>query len=108
MQRTLQSLEFAIPSQTHESYFSKLSGMGGVVEEFLEGAQKASPSAQLRNSPDGRVLLISTHDQRNLTTTRFLADDAKKSEMCAQMCAQNGVPARRAVTLPQSARAAGS
>ena len=63
VQRTLQSLEFAIPSETHESYFSKFSGMGGIVEEFIEGAQKASPSAQLRTSPDGRVLLISTHDQ---------------------------------------------
>lgn len=63
MQRALQSLEFAIPSETHESYFSKFSGMGGIVEEFIEGAQKASPSVQLRTSPDGRVLLISTHDQ---------------------------------------------
>ena len=60
---TLQSLEFAVPTETHESYFEKLSAMGGVVEEFLDGSQKASPSAQLRTSPDGNVLLISTHDQ---------------------------------------------
>ena len=37
--------------------------MGGIVEEFIEGKHKASPSAQLRTSPDGGVLLISTHDQ---------------------------------------------
>ena len=63
VQRTLQSLAFAVPSETHGSYFAKFSGMGGVVEELLEGKQKASPSAQLRTSPDGSVLLISTHDQ---------------------------------------------
>ena len=59
----LQSLEFAVPTETLESYFAKLSAMGGVVEEFLEGPHKASPSAQLRTSPHGEVLLISTHDQ---------------------------------------------
>lgn len=63
MQRSLQSLEFAIPTETHESYCAKFSAMGGVVEEFLEGKQKASPSAQLRTGPDGSVDLISTHDQ---------------------------------------------
>jgi hypothetical protein len=63
MQRALQCLEFAVPTETPERYFSKLSAMGGVVEEFLVGRYKASPSAQLRTSPDGSVLLISTHDQ---------------------------------------------
>ena len=63
VERGLRSLEFAIPSETYESYFAKFRGMGGVVEEFLEGKQKASPSAQLRTSPDGSVFLISTHDQ---------------------------------------------
>jgi len=61
--QALHALEFAVATETRESYFEKLSAMGGVVEEFLEGRQKASPSAQLRTSPDGSVLLISTHDQ---------------------------------------------
>lgn len=63
MQGAVQAVEFAIPSETHDSYFGKFSSMGGVVEEFLEAKHKASPSAQLRTSPDGGVLLISTHDQ---------------------------------------------
>ena len=63
MPETLKSLEFAVATETHESYFEKLSAMGGVVEEFLDGSLKASPSAQLRTSPDGNVLLVSTHDQ---------------------------------------------
>jgi len=37
--------------------------MGGIVEEFIEAPEKASPSAQLRISPRGEVLPISTHDQ---------------------------------------------
>ena len=37
--------------------------MGGVVEEFIEAPEKASPSAQLRVSPKGEVVAISTHDQ---------------------------------------------
>jgi hypothetical protein len=63
VQQALQSLEFAVATETHESYFERFSAMGGVVEEFLEARQKASPSAQLRTSPRGEVLLVSTHDQ---------------------------------------------
>jgi hypothetical protein len=56
-------IELSVPSETPETYFAKLAGMGGVVEEFLEGREKASPSTQLRISPYGEVLTISTHDQ---------------------------------------------
>ncbi|HEU4525243.1 MAG TPA: peptide ligase PGM1-related protein, partial [Gemmatimonadales bacterium] len=59
----LEGLEFAVDWETREAYFDKLSRMGGVVEEFIEGPEKASPSAQLRVTPHGRVELISTHDQ---------------------------------------------
>lgn len=57
------SLQFAVATETRESYFEKLSSMGGVVEEYVAAPQTASPSAQLRTSPDGAVLLVSTHDQ---------------------------------------------
>jgi hypothetical protein len=63
VRQALASLEFAVPTESRERYFEKLAAMGGVVEEFLEGRQKASPSAQLRTSPDGTVILVSTHDQ---------------------------------------------
>ena len=36
--------------------------MGGVVE-YIEAGEKVSPSAQLRTSPTGEVIDISTHDQ---------------------------------------------
>jgi len=59
----LSRVEFSVPTETPESYFDKLARMGGIAEEFLEGNQKHSPSAQMRVSPSGEVVAISTHDQ---------------------------------------------
>ena len=59
----LQQVEFSVASETPEAYFDKMAQMGGIVEEFIEGQEKHSPSAQLRIGPRGDVLLISTHDQ---------------------------------------------
>jgi hypothetical protein len=56
-------LEFSVPTETPDIYFDKFARMGGVVEEFIEAPEKASPSAQLRVSPKGEVVAISTHDQ---------------------------------------------
>ena len=59
----LRDLEFSVPSETSTLYFEKFARMGGIVEEFIDAPEKASPSAQLRISPSGEVLTISTHDQ---------------------------------------------
>jgi hypothetical protein len=59
----LRRVEFSVPWETPEGYFDKFSKMGGIVEEFIEAEEKLSPSAQLRNSPRGDVMAISTHDQ---------------------------------------------
>ncbi|HWX24042.1 MAG TPA: peptide ligase PGM1-related protein [Vicinamibacteria bacterium] len=59
----LGGLEFAVPSETREVYFEKFARMGGIVEEFIEAAEKHSPSTQLRVGPTGEVMSISTHDQ---------------------------------------------
>jgi hypothetical protein len=59
----LRNLEFAVPTETRDLYFEKFGRMGGVVEEFIEAGEKSSPSAQLRLSPKGEVVLVSTHDQ---------------------------------------------
>jgi hypothetical protein len=37
--------------------------MGGIVEEFLDGGIKESPSVQCRITPTGKCEIISTHDQ---------------------------------------------
>jgi PGM1 C-terminal domain len=56
-------IEFAVPTETPDRYFSKFAQMGGIVEEFVEGTIKLSPSAQFRTSPRGDVMVVSTHDQ---------------------------------------------
>jgi len=45
------------------TFLEKFTQMGGIVEAFVEGENKASPSAQCRINPLGEVDLISTHDQ---------------------------------------------
>lgn len=59
----LTHLELAKAGEDAGKFLPKLSRMGGVVEEMIEGAIVASPSAQFRISPDGVPRLISTHDQ---------------------------------------------
>ena len=46
-----------------EQFLEKFSQMEGIVEAFVEGEIKASPSVQCRINPLGEVDIISTHDQ---------------------------------------------
>ena len=57
------AMEMPAPTEVYDRYLEKYERMGGIVEAWLEGEEKASPSAQLRCDPNGRVHLISTHDQ---------------------------------------------
>jgi hypothetical protein len=59
----LSGLSFSVPTETPSRYLGKFTDMGGIVEEFLEYPESASPSAQLRIDPHGEVVLLSTHDQ---------------------------------------------
>jgi hypothetical protein len=63
LREALRRVEFSVPNETPDAYFDKLARMGGIVEEFIEARDKLSPSAQLRISPRGDVIPISTHDQ---------------------------------------------
>jgi len=63
MRLALRDIEFSVPTETPDLYFDKFARMGGIVEEFIEAPEKASPSVQMRISPAGEVLPISTHDQ---------------------------------------------
>ena len=56
-------LQFEAPSECWDSYAAKLATMGGIVECFIEGAVKRSPSVQCRINPLRAVEAISTHDQ---------------------------------------------
>jgi hypothetical protein len=44
-------------------FFEKLASMGGIVESFISGEIKMSPSVQCRINPLGEIDIISTHDQ---------------------------------------------
>lgn len=44
-------------------FLQKLESMGGIVETFIEGKDKQSPSVQCRINPLGQSEIISTHDQ---------------------------------------------
>ncbi len=63
LRTAMETVEFSVPSETPEAYYDKFARMEGVVEEFIEGEFKHSPSAQLRISPRGQVVLLSSHDQ---------------------------------------------
>jgi hypothetical protein len=63
LREALYRIELPVPEETFEAFFEKFARMGGIVEEFIEGVEKVSPSTQLRVGPRGEVLPISTHDQ---------------------------------------------
>lgn len=58
----LADLTFSVPTDP-DRYRRKFSEVGGIVEEFLDHSESASPSVQLRIDPQGEVVLLSTHDQ---------------------------------------------
>jgi hypothetical protein len=59
----LPDLRFEAPKEHWESFRAKYAQMGGVVEEFVEGKHKESPSSQCRVNALGKPQSISTHDQ---------------------------------------------
>ncbi len=48
---------------SYRDFMYKFQSMGGIVEEFVEGDIKTSPSVQCRINPLGDCKVISTHDQ---------------------------------------------
>ena len=57
------AMRFEIEGIGYPAYLAGFEEHGGVVEEFVGGAETHSPSVQLRNSPLGEVQILSTHDQ---------------------------------------------
>jgi hypothetical protein len=57
------SLKFVAPDITYPVFMEKYRSMRGIVEEFLDGEVKESPSVQCRVTPTGHFDVISTHDQ---------------------------------------------
>ncbi|MCB9644683.1 MAG: carboxylate-amine ligase [Myxococcales bacterium] len=62
-QRLPSLLRFEAKDETWPRFSRKFEEMGGIVECFVEGENKHSPSVQCRINPLGEVNVISTHDQ---------------------------------------------
>ncbi len=56
-------IKFEAASETWDRFLVKFIEMEGIVEAFIDGQQKESPSVQCRINPIGEVEVISTHDQ---------------------------------------------
>ncbi len=56
-------IRFEAADMTWDLYREKFREMGGIVECWVEGQEKFSPSVQCRIDPLGEVSVISTHDQ---------------------------------------------
>ncbi len=63
LSRSLDELEWPGARETVGGFFRKLGEMGGVVEEWIEGEEKESPSVQMQVRPDASLEIVSTHDQ---------------------------------------------
>jgi hypothetical protein len=61
--KALPTMRFGASDDSWPRFRRGLEQLGGVVEAFLEGKQKRSPSAQLRINPRGELEAMSTHDQ---------------------------------------------
>ncbi len=56
-------LAFEAEGMTWEVFYGKFRQMSGIVEAFVDGEGKRSPSVQCRINPLGAAKVISTHDQ---------------------------------------------
>jgi hypothetical protein len=61
--RQLRELEWPSQQENIRNFLRKFAEMGGVVEEMIEAEETRSPSVQLRIRPDGRTVLVSSHEQ---------------------------------------------
>jgi PGM1 C-terminal domain len=59
----LQQLTIVADNLTIDDFFEKFERMEGIVEVFIDGAVKTSPSVQCRINPLGNIDVLSTHDQ---------------------------------------------
>jgi len=60
---SLPSIHIIADNVNDKQFFKKFEELGGIVEAFIDGDIKASPSVQCRINPLGEIEIISTHDQ---------------------------------------------
>lgn len=106
----ISSLQIVSDKLSPTDFFGKMKTMGGIVEVFVDGTKKVSPSVQCRINPIGEVTIISTHDQvlggesgQVFIGAHFPADEAYRLEIgqmgktIANLLKQKGVIGRFAI-----------
>jgi hypothetical protein len=61
--KALPNLRFQAVGETWNNFSSRIPELGAIVEAFIEGEEKRSPSVQGYITPTGEVKILSTHDQ---------------------------------------------
>ncbi|WP_428484673.1 peptide ligase PGM1-related protein [Rhodopila sp.] len=110
IQDRLPHLAFEARDMTWEAFQAKVQEMGAIVEAFIEGDEKQSPSVQFHIDPLGAIDFVSTHDQvlggpggQVYIGCRFPADEAYRlaiqaeAAKVAELLGRRGVLGRFAV-----------
>jgi hypothetical protein len=63
LRQQLSQMSFQAKEETWTSFSSRIPELGAIVEAFIEGEVKRSPSVQGYITPQGEVVILSTHDQ---------------------------------------------
>jgi hypothetical protein len=63
MKERFESMRFQAKEEHWENFSGRITELGAIVEAFIEGDIKRSPSVQGRITPSGDVEILSTHDQ---------------------------------------------
>ncbi len=87
-ERLLTDVVFEAKDEAWPTFERKLNRMGGIVESFVDGAEATSPSVQCRIDPEGKIEIVSTHDQvlggptgQIFLGCRFPASDIYRAEL---------------------------
>ncbi|MBD2100070.1 peptide ligase PGM1-related protein [Leptolyngbya sp. FACHB-261] len=63
LHQRFENLSFQAKNENWTNFSNRIPEIGAIVEAFVEGEQKRSPSVQGRIAPSGEVEIVSTHDQ---------------------------------------------
>ena len=116
----LHALDWTSGTETSQSFLRKFGAMGGIVEELIAGDEIRSPSVQMRISPAGQPVLVSSHEQvlggatgQSYLGCRFPADDAyrmlllEEAMKVGRVLGSKGILGRFAIDFLTSRRASG-
>ena len=88
LRRQFEQMSFQSESETWAHFSQRIPALGAIVEAFVEGDNKRSPSVQGQVTPTGDVEILSTHDQilggpdgQVFLGCRFPADDAYRLQV---------------------------